>query len=98
MWLIIKTDFYKEREAIADLLQLEGIKDIYFPNPRQERTEMDEDACSELKISSFAPAINGILFAYVSDIDLLKANLNASGYFLRKKRLSASSANKNGGG
>ena len=30
MWYIIKTDYYKEREAIKDLLQLDGITDIYF--------------------------------------------------------------------
>ena len=86
MWYIIKTDYYKEREAISDLLQLDSIQDIYFPNPRQERTETDETACCELKTSIFSPVINGILFAYVPDSDLLKADLNASGYFLRKNK------------
>ncbi len=40
MWYIIKTDFYKERDAIRDLLLLDGIQDIYFPSPRLEGGEI----------------------------------------------------------
>lgn len=85
MWYIIKTDYYKERDAIADLLQLDGITDIYFPNPRQKRSETDDEENVREKVS-FRPVINGILFAYVTDPNLLRDDLNANGYFLRKEK------------
>lgn len=81
MWYIIKTDYYKERDAIKDLLQLDGVVDIYFPNPRPKLTEIGKEEGTV----SFRPVINGILFAYVTDPDLLRNDLNASGYFLKKE-------------
>ena len=83
MWYIIKTDYYKEREAIKDLLQLDGITDIYFPNPRPKLPEIGREEESTV---SFRPVINGILFAYVTEPKLLRNDLNASGYFLRKEK------------
>uniref|UniRef100_UPI0040294F0A transcription termination/antitermination NusG family protein n=1 Tax=Prevotella sp. TaxID=59823 RepID=UPI0040294F0A len=81
MWYIIKTDYYKERDAIKDLLRLDSIEDIYFPNSRPKPTDIGWDK----KKVSFRPVINGILFAYVKDVKLLLKDLNANGYFLRKK-------------
>lgn len=81
MWYIIKTDYYKERDAIKDLLQLDGIEDIYFPNSRTKLSETGKDWKAGV---SFRPVINGILFAYISDSKLLRKNLNANGYFLKK--------------
>lgn len=40
MWYIIKTDYYKERDAIKDLLRLDSIADIYFPNSRPNPTDI----------------------------------------------------------
>lgn len=40
MWYIIKTDYYKERDAIKDLLRLDSIEDIYFPNSRPNLTDI----------------------------------------------------------
>ena len=81
MWYIIKTDYYKERDAIKDLLRLDSIEDIYFPNSRPNPTDIGWDK----KKVSFRPVINGILFAYVKDVKLLLKDLNANGYFLQKE-------------
>lgn len=81
MWYIIKTDYYKERDAIKDLLRLDSIEDIYFPNSRPK----PEDIGWDKKKVSFRPVINGILFAYVKDVKLLLKDLNANGYFLQKE-------------
>lgn len=81
MWYIIKTDYYKERDAIKDLLRLDSIADIYFPNSRPNPTDIGWDK----KKVSFRPVINGILFAYVKDVKLLLKDLNANGYFLQKE-------------
>mgnify|MGYP002305837539 CR=1 FL=1 len=81
MWYIIKTDYYKERDAIKDLLRLDSIADIYFPNSRPK----PEDIGWDKKKVSFRPVINGILFAYVKDVKLLLKDLNANGYFLQKE-------------
>lgn len=81
MWYIIKTDYYKERDAIKDLLRLDSIEDIYFPNSRPNPTDIGWDK----KKVSFRPVINGILFAYVKDVKLLLKDLNANGYFLYKE-------------
>lgn len=43
MWYIIKTDYYKERDAIKDLLRLDSIEDIYFPNSRPKPEDIGWD-------------------------------------------------------
>lgn len=83
MWYIIKTEYYKERAAIDDLLQLDGITDIYFPNPRPKLSEIGKEDREKV---SFRPVVNGILFAYCPDTELLKKDLNGNGYFLEKEK------------
>ena len=81
MWYVIKTDYFKEREAIRDLLQLDSIEDLYFPTARPKLSEIGKEEKNRV---SFRPVINGILFVYAPDAKLLRKDLNASGYFLRK--------------
>lgn len=80
MWYIVKTDFYKEQEAIKDLLQLDGIEEIYFPKIRQELPAIGE---MTEKPVSFRPVVSGVLFVYAKDQKLLESHLDFRGYFLR---------------
>lgn len=77
MWYIVKTDLYRERDAICQLLQLDGVDDIYFPNIRQEIAKIESDE----KSVSFSSAISGILFVYAKNLEQLKKNLDFRGYF-----------------
>lgn len=88
MWYIVKTDYYKEQEAIRDLQQLEAVGEIYFPvyRPKEEN-----DTEGKAKGIRFIPVINGILFVYAASADGLKNHLNGKGYFLKKKDVGTSS-------
>lgn len=86
MWYVIKTDYFKERDAIRDLLLLDSIEDIYFPTARLKLSDIGRE--EKIKVS-FRPIINGILFVYATDANLLRKDLNASGYFLNKTTSSA---------
>ena len=61
MWYIVKTELYKERETISDLLKIDGIEDIYFPRIRQE---MPENGSRQEGAVCFRPVISGVLFVY----------------------------------
>lgn len=77
MWYIVKTDFYRERDAIRQLLRLDGVEDIYFPNIRQELPKMEQDET----VVKFCSAISGILFLYAKSLEQLKKHLDDRGYF-----------------
>lgn len=82
MWYIVKTELYKERETISDLLKIDGIEDIYFPRIRQE---MPENGSRQEGAVCFRPVISGVLFVYAKSGVLLADHLDARGYFLRGK-------------
>lgn len=82
MWYIVKTELYKEREAIGDLLKIDGIEDIYFPRMRQE---MPENGSRQEGAVCFRPVISGVLFVYAKSGVLLADHLDAWGYFMRGK-------------
>ncbi len=82
MWYIVKTDFYKEQEAIKDLLLLDGIEEVYFPKIRQELPAIG--GMTEKPVS-FRPVISGVLFVYAKDQKLLERHLDFRGYFLKKE-------------
>lgn len=83
MWFIVKTDFFREREAIDDLLRLDGVDEVYFPVIRQAAQPTDGDtAAADGGRVRFVPAINGIMFVYSADLTLLTKSLNPSGYFI----------------
>lgn len=91
MWYIVKTDFYREREAIDDLLRLDGVGEIYFPVSRRAMTEIGLPDDRHIR---FKPIINGILFVYANSKEQLKAHLNARGYFLKDVEDRAASMTK----
>lgn len=83
MWYIVKTELYKEREAIKDLLQLDGVQDIYFPKVRQQMPEIgSRQECAV----SFRPVISGVLFVYAESGVSLARHLDARGYFVEKEK------------
>lgn len=86
MWYIVKTELYKEREAIKELLQLDGIEDIYFPRIRQEMPSVED---RQEHAVSFRPVIGGVLFVYAKGGESLLHHLDARGYFLRAEKPAA---------
>lgn len=84
MWYIVKTDLYKERYSIAELLQLDGIVDIYYPDSR--RSEAQEEATlQEAPDVRFRPVIKGVFFVYAQSQAQLLSHLNFRGYFMNDR-------------
>lgn len=82
MWYIVKTDFYKEQEAIKDLLLLDGIEEVYFPQIRQELPAIGGTTEKPVR---FRPVISGVLFVYAKGQELLEKHLDFRGYFLKEE-------------
>ena len=83
MWYIVKTELYKEREAIRELLRLSGIEDIYFPKIRQSMPTADNSLEGAV---GFRPVISGVLFVYAKSAEILSSHLDVRGYFLRAEK------------
>ena len=79
MWLVIKTDLYREDETRKFLLKLDGIRDVYLPMCRHTIvTESGE------KRTRFTPTIGGIMMANV-DEDKLDNLIGNWGYIVYKE-------------
>lgn len=80
MWLIVKTDFYKEQLAVEEFSQLPLVRNTYFPVYRKQLPELE----GKQKRYRFCATIAGILFINIKEEDvsrLMHHHLTASGYF-----------------